>query len=71
MSSELKAVDKSDTNYLIMEILSLASSSQHRLQRFDLMLSTRYRFYKLNKIVAGTLWTLIPIYMHNTKDALT
>ena len=46
LNSELKAIDKSDTNYLIMEILSLASSSQHRLQRFDLMLSTRYHFYK-------------------------
>lgn len=46
MNSELKAIDKSDTNYLIMEILSLASSSQHRLQGFDLMLSTRYHFYQ-------------------------
>ena len=34
-------------------------------------LSTGFHFSKLNKIAAGTLWTFISIYMHNTEDALT
>lgn len=64
--------DKSHTDYLITEILgALHCPPNTDFWELDWGWSTGFHFSKLNKIAAGTLWALIPIYMHNTKNALT